>query len=108
MIGVARYLPPGSGPERGAGMTSWVEPLGVRRVPDDLRTLARGRRRILLVRILEVVKSPPLEDWLRRHGCLIGEDHLEFEHYQVASIFYFAPSGGYTFFEHDQDDESGP
>src|SRR5262249_12615215 len=67
--------------------------LGVRRVPDSLRTLARGRRKIFLVRVHDVGQPAPEEDWLRRHARLVGEDRL-----QVASILTFVPADGDAFF----------
>jgi hypothetical protein len=84
--GLARYIPDDSGPGRGSGMASWVERLGDRRVPDSLLALARGRRRIFLVRIHEVAQPAPEEAWLRDHARLAGV-----EHYEVASVLEFVP-----------------
>jgi uncharacterized membrane protein len=90
--GVARYIPPDSDLERGSGMASWIERLGDRHVPGSLRDLARGRRRILLVRIHEVAQPAPEEAWLRSHGRLVGEDQLS-----VATVLEFVPREGLEF-----------
>jgi hypothetical protein len=100
-VALARYVPSGSGLERGAGMASWVERLGVRTVPDGLLALAEGRRRVVLVRVHDVGQPSPEEDWLRRNARLVGEDHLE-----IATVLYFVPAGGSDVFT--AGDDSGP
>jgi 4-amino-4-deoxy-L-arabinose transferase-like glycosyltransferase len=92
MAGIARYIPPHSDLEGGSGMTSWIERLGDRRVPDSLLELARGRRRILFVRIHHVAQPAPEEAWLRSHGRLVGEAKL-----WVATVLEFVPRDGSVF-----------
>jgi hypothetical protein len=92
VLGVARYVTPDCGLERGSGMASWVERLGGRRVPESLLALGRDRRRIILVRIHEVAQPAPEETWLRSHAKLVGSDKLE-----VATILEFAPREGTGF-----------
>jgi hypothetical protein len=92
VVGIARYIPPHSDLERGSGMTSWIERLGGRRVPDSLLELARGRRRILFVRIHDVAQPAPEEIWLRGHTRLVREDHLS-----VATVLEFVPRNGPVF-----------
>jgi hypothetical protein len=89
LIALARYLPPGGAVERGAGLASWVERLGVHRLPDDLRALIDGRRRVIFVRIHDVGQPAPEHDWLMRNARLIREDTLQF-----TPILYFAPADG--------------
>ena len=67
VLGVARYLPPS------VPLAAWVGQLGQRRVPEDVRALANGRRRVVFVRIHDVGAPAPEEDWLRAHGRLIGQ-----------------------------------
>lgn len=89
LVGVARYIAPDSGLERGSGLTSWVERLGERRVPDSLLGLARGRRRILLVRIHGVGQPAPEETWLRSHYRLVGK-----QQFSIATVLEFVPRAG--------------
>jgi Dolichyl-phosphate-mannose-protein mannosyltransferase len=90
--GVARYISPDSALERGSGMASWIERLGDRRVPGSLRNLARGRRRVLFVRIHDVGQPAPEEAWLRARGRLVGEDRLS-----TADVLEFVPREGPEF-----------
>jgi hypothetical protein len=92
VAGVARYIAPDSGLERSSGMASWVEHLGDRRVPDSLRELARGRRRILFVRIHEVGQPAPEETWLGSHCRLVGQERL-----WGATVLDFVPRDGSVF-----------
>jgi hypothetical protein len=71
VLGVARYLRPET------AVAAWVGQLGRRRVPEDIRALAAGRRRVVFVRIHDVGAPAPEEDWLRRHARLIGEGTAE-------------------------------
>lgn len=71
VLGIARYA---NGP---AGIASWVEQLGQRRVPESLQTLAAGRARILLVKIHEVGAPAPEEDWLRENAAVFREARQE-------------------------------
>lgn len=93
VAGVARYLEAGDGPGKGAGFASWVGQLGRRRVPEDLRRLSAGRRRIHLVRIHDVGEPAPQEAWLRENATTAGEDRLE-----SATILHFTPRRGGDFF----------
>jgi 4-amino-4-deoxy-L-arabinose transferase-like glycosyltransferase len=97
VIALARYLPPDSPLERGAGLASWVGQLGVRRVPDDLRALIDDRRRVIFVRIHDVDQPAPEQDWLMRNARLVGEDKLQF-----TPILYFAPPEGSATFATDR------
>jgi hypothetical protein len=92
--GVARYMGRPGAPAGDAGFAPWVGQLGRRRVPDDLRVLTAGRRRIFLVTIHEVFEPAPEADWLRAHARLV--DHLRLG---VSSISEFEPLRGETFFD---------
>jgi hypothetical protein len=92
IISVARCLENDSALERGAGLASWVQRLGVRRVPEDLHRLASGKRRIFLVDIYHKSEPSPELDWLRGNARLVSEDRLD-----GASVYGFAPRGGSTF-----------
>jgi hypothetical protein len=54
--------------------------------------LARGRRRILFVRIHEVAQPAPEEAWLRSHCRLVDEEQL-----WVATLLDFVPRDGSVF-----------
>jgi hypothetical protein len=92
VVGIARYIPPHSDLDSGSGMSSWIERLGDRRAPGSLLELARGRRRILFVRIHEVGQPAPEEAWLRARGRLVGEDRLS-----TADVLEFVPREGSEF-----------
>lgn len=78
VLGVARYLRPD------LPVAAWIGQLGRRRVPDDVRALVRGRRRVALIRIHEVGEAAPEADWLREHARLVRDDPVENSH-----VLYF-------------------
>ena len=86
VLGIARYA------RDPAGLASWVGQLGTRRVPDSLRTLANGRRRLVLVKVHEVGEPAPEEDWLRANAAVFGEAHLG-----LGKIVDFRPHPAETF-----------
>ena len=61
VLGFARYA------NKTTQITSWVEPLGTRKVPDSLITFSHGYRRMLLVNTHGFHPSIPEETWLREH-----------------------------------------
>ena len=61
VLGVARYA------NKTTEITSWVEPLGTRKVPNSLIPFTHGYRRILLVNTHGFHSSIPEETWLRQH-----------------------------------------
>jgi hypothetical protein len=93
VAGVARYMED-RGIADGVGFASWVGQLGQRRVPEDLRRLAAGRRRIILVNIHDVGEPAPEETWLEENAKPVGKRVLD-----AATVLYFVPRGSDTFFE---------
>lgn len=88
--GIARYMEraPGNEPK----FASWVEQLKGRHVPEDLMTLADGRKRIILVRIHEVWAEPQHEDWLLHNASL--KNKIALKH---STIEFFEPREGERF-----------
>jgi hypothetical protein len=94
VAGIARYLQQSGRAE--AGFASWVGQLKQRRVPEDLVGLATGFKRIVLVKI-HTVGAPALEEtWLRENAKLGTEFAFE-----SATVAYFYPGHGDTFFQGD-------
>jgi 4-amino-4-deoxy-L-arabinose transferase-like glycosyltransferase len=89
VIGVARYL------RHDIALASWVTPLGTREVPDDLRLLLDGRRRVALVRIHDLGAPPAPEVWLRAHARPLGREVFRSSR---AEVLYFGPLSGDAFF----------
>jgi len=92
--GVARYLEEAGPSEPPPSFASWVGQLEQRRTPEDVRRLAAGFRRIMLVKIHDVGEPAPQEDWLRQNATLVDERYLE-----AAHILYFVPRGADVFSE---------
>jgi hypothetical protein len=86
VLGVARYLPPKT------SVAAWVGQLGQRRVPEDIRELVGGRRRVVLVRIHAVGAPAPEEAWLREHSRIVADVSEE-----DATIVAFEPTSGTAF-----------
>ncbi len=61
VLGFARYA------NKATEITSWVEPLGTRKIPDSLIPFSHGYRRILLVNTHNFHPSVLEETWLREH-----------------------------------------
>ena len=59
VLGIARYANPS------LNITSWVQQLGNRKVPDSLLALGRGRSRLLYVKVHQLNEPAPEEEWLR-------------------------------------------
>jgi uncharacterized membrane protein len=93
VAGIARYLERAGASRTGVGFASWVGQLGRRRVPEDLRALAAGRRRIILVRIHDVGEPAPEESWLKQNGRLVETRTI-----QSGTIQYFVPADSMMFF----------
>jgi 4-amino-4-deoxy-L-arabinose transferase-like glycosyltransferase len=111
VIGLSRYLRPD------VPVASWIAPLGLRRVPDDLERLLQGRRRLALVQVHNMAQPAPAEPWLREHSRLTrreifdgAQDRLTADttglpppqlaalrEHKLIEIFYFAPANGETF-----------
>jgi 4-amino-4-deoxy-L-arabinose transferase-like glycosyltransferase len=92
VVGVARYMDRGGASREGVGFASWVGRLGQRRIPEDLQSLAAGRKQDILVKIHDVGEPAPEEDWLRENATLTGEVRLE-----AAQVLSFHPRDGETF-----------
>jgi hypothetical protein len=88
VVGLARYV------KRDIPIVSWVERLGLRQVPSDLRLVLAGNRRVALVKIHDLHLPSPVEAWLRRHGRLIRRDIFS---KSGAEVLYFEPLNGSTF-----------
>jgi len=111
VIGLSRYLAPD------VPLVSWVPPLGLRRLPDDIERLLQGRRRLALVQVHNMAQAAPAEPWLRAHTRLTrreiyhgGLDRLTTDttlfpppelaalrEHKMIEVFYFAPASGATF-----------
>jgi 4-amino-4-deoxy-L-arabinose transferase-like glycosyltransferase len=110
VIGLSRYLRPD------VPLASWIAPLGLRRVPDDLERLLQGRRRVALVQVHNMAQPAPAEPWLRQHSRLTGREIFDgsldtltadttglppsllaaLREHKLIEIFYFAPASGDT------------
>jgi hypothetical protein len=108
VIGLSRYL------ERDLPLASWVEPLGLRRVPEDLERVLAGRRRVALVQVHNLAQPSPAEPWLRKHARLAGHKVYDgrraalsgdvaslspqllraLEQDQLVEVLYFEPTEG--------------
>jgi 4-amino-4-deoxy-L-arabinose transferase-like glycosyltransferase len=71
VLGFARYA------NRATKVTSWVEPLGTRKIPDSLIAFSRGYRRILLVNTHGFHSSEPVETWLREHFDAVSKRSMD-------------------------------
>lgn len=89
VIGVARYL------RNDIRLASWIVPLNLRRVPDDLELLLAGCRRVAFVRTHYLHSGNPGEQWLRAHARLVRRDTY---YRRTAEVLYFEPMDGKTFF----------
>jgi hypothetical protein len=93
VAGIARYMTRRADSKEGVGFASWVGQLKQRRVPDDLRSLAAGRKRILVVNIHSVLEPAPEITWLEENATLERERIID-----RTKILYFVPRGKETFF----------
>jgi hypothetical protein len=92
VAGVARYMDRQGASEKGIMVASWVGQLRQRRVPDDVRRFADGRRQVVVVTVHNVGEPAPEETWLEDHA------KLKARHYrQGATLSYFVPKSGPTF-----------
>ncbi|MEP6688556.1 MAG: glycosyltransferase family 39 protein [Gemmatimonadales bacterium] len=112
LIGMARYL------DRDVPMASWIAPLGLRRVPNDLELLLHGRRRLALIQVHNLAQPAPAEAWLRANARLERREIYDgaadrltsdttalnpmllaaLREHKLIEIFYFAPANGDEFF----------
>jgi hypothetical protein len=112
VIALSRYL------ARDVPLASWIEPLGLRRVPRDLERLLAGRARVALIQVHHLGKASPTEPWLRAHARLTGHKVYDGERAaltsdlaslapavlralredQLVEVFYFEPIDGAAFF----------
>lgn len=112
VIGLSRYLRPD------VPVASWIAPLGLRRVPDDLERLLQGRRRLALVQVHNLAEPAPAEPWLREHSHLTRRELFDgaldvlttdtaglppsqlaaMHEHKLIEVFYFdfAPASGAT------------
>jgi uncharacterized membrane protein len=77
VTGVARAVERVEAGAPGVVLASWVGGLGQRRVPQDVRALAAGHRRVILLKVHWVGEPAPEEDWLRENARLV--DHVRYE-----------------------------
>ena len=89
VIGVARYL------RNDIRLASWIVPLHVRRVPDDLELLLAGCRRVAIVNAHFLEADNPAEQWLRANARLVRHDIF---YRFTAEVVYFEPVGRDRFF----------
>jgi hypothetical protein len=94
VAGIARYMEADRASAEEIGFAAWVGQLKRRRVPEDLRALAAGRRRIIIVNLHAVGEPAPEEDWLREHAMLDRSTSRG-----AAEIREFIPRDAATFFE---------
>lgn len=87
VLGIARYM------DRDVPVVSWVQQLGVRRVPEDLEDLLAGHRRVVLLKIHLLGEGTPEEAWLRENATLLADKKRNTE-----ELLYFAPPGGLAVF----------
>ena len=92
VTGVARAAARHGAEGRGLTVASWVGQLKQRRVPQDIRALVAGRRRVIFVNIHAVGEPAPEEAWLRENARLVR--HVEDE---AAEVSWFVPPEGETF-----------
>jgi hypothetical protein len=85
-IGLARSMKTAGVPADWPIFAAWVGQLHQRRMPADLESLIRGRRRVWLVKIHEVEEPVPQEAWLRQHARLVSDEII-----RAASIHCFSP-----------------
>jgi Dolichyl-phosphate-mannose-protein mannosyltransferase len=93
VCGIARAMIHAGGTE-GSPVASWVARLRPEFDPGQLDRVARGRRRIVLVKIHTVGEPAPQEAWLREHARLATEPRI-----RGAQVLFFEPSRGVGFFE---------
>ena len=86
VLGVARYA------NASLNVTSWVQQLGDRQVPDSLLALGRGHSRILYVKVHQLSEPAPEEDWLRANATTFSERRFE-----LAEVVDFRPRLSETF-----------
>ena len=86
VLGVARYA------SASLNVTSWVQQLGDRQVPDSLLALGRGHSRILYVKVHQLSEPAPEEDWLRANATTFSERRFE-----LAEVVDFRPRLSETF-----------
>ncbi len=86
VLGVARYSRPT------VAIASWVQQLGTRRVPESLLALARGRSRILYVKVHQLSEPAPEEEWLRAHAATAHETR-----FGLGTVVDFRPQGANVF-----------
>jgi hypothetical protein len=111
VIGLSRYL------RSDVPVASWIAPLGLHRVPDDIERLLQGRRRVALVQVHNMAQPAPAEPWLREHSRLTRREIFDgakdklttdtaglppsqlaaMREHKLIEIFYFAPASGETF-----------
>jgi hypothetical protein len=86
VISIARYV------NGAAPIASWIEQLGNRRVPESIHSLAKGRTRIVFVKVHEA-GAPDLEaNWLRANAIVYRVTPLG-----LVKILDFRPRDSRTF-----------
>jgi hypothetical protein len=86
VLSIARYA---NGP---ADIASWIEQLGNRRVPESIYSLAKGRTRIVFVKVHEAGAPDREADWLRANAVVFQETHLG-----LVKVIDFRPADSKTF-----------
>ena len=92
VVGLSRYMEPYFTGTKGPDVAAWVGQLGRRRVPQDIESLAEGRRRVRFVNIHAVGEPSHEDDWLRRNGTIVRDLQI-----QACHLIDFIPRDSETF-----------
>ena len=87
VLGFAYYF---TGPK--TEIASWIGQLGARHMPDSLRELVSGKKRIFFVRFHEVGEPAPEETWLRANAIIQNE-----KRFATGRVIEFCPKGSPIF-----------
>jgi mannosyltransferase len=86
VIGLARYLP------AEIPLASWIVQLEGRSAPEDLARLLEGHCRAALVKVHDLGRRSPAEEWLRAHALLVDSARWRVEdRWTVAETLHFVP-----------------
>jgi 4-amino-4-deoxy-L-arabinose transferase-like glycosyltransferase len=111
VIGLSRYADPS------LPLVSWIAPLELRRVPQDIQRLLQGHTRLALVQVHNLAQPAPAEPWLRAHTRLTRREIYDgaldtlsadttalppsqlaaMHEHKMIEVLYFAPASGETF-----------
>lgn len=86
VLGISRYM------IGDVDIAAWVGQLRQRKVPQSIKSLLAGHKRVFLVIVHSVGEPAPEEDWLRKNARLVSETKRK-----ASRIAIFAPKEGNTF-----------